>query len=311
MQTTLPALRSGSRRALAAAGLLCLAACGGGPAPDSAYVAEIEAWQQRRVASIGNADGWLTVVGLTWLRPGLNRVGGAPDCDVVLPGDGVPATVAGLVLGEDGRVTLVPEPDAGLSLGDEPAVERALATDRDGAPDVVTRGSVSFHLIARGDQVGVRVKDRDSAARRDFRGLEYYPIDPGYRVAGVLERYPEPRQVLVPSAQGPDQPMLVPGRVRFTLRGTACSLEPLVSSAEDDQFMFVFRDATSGRTTYGAGRFLYAPAPRPGSDAVTLDFNRAYSPPCAFTAHATCPLPPPGNALAVAVEAGEKDYGAH
>lgn len=306
-----------NRSSLISCGLSCLllplllATCGAPPAADSEYVAEIEAWQQRRIAGIGSPDGWLTVVDLVWLEPGVNRVGGAPDSTVVLPGDDVPGLEAELDLHEDGSLVLRPGPESDLVIDGEPATERPLATDHDGEPTVVERGSVSFYPIKRGDQVAVRVKDRDSEARTNFKGLVYYPIDPTYRVTATFESYPEPRRVLVPSAQGPDQPMLIPGRVRFTLRGAECALEPLISSPEDDELMFVFRDTTSGRSTYGAGRFLYASAPASGSDTVVLDFNRAYSPPCAFTAYATCPLPPPGNTLPIAVEAGEKDYGAH
>ena len=76
----------------------------------------------------------------------------------------------------------------------------------------------------------------------------------------------------------------------------------------DTQLFFIFRDATSGKTTYGAGRFLHADPPKDGR--VILDFNKAYSPPCAVTPYATCPLPPPQNRLPVAIEAGEIGRGA-
>ncbi|HYN00995.1 MAG TPA: DUF1684 domain-containing protein, partial [Vicinamibacteria bacterium] len=74
-----------------------------------------------------------------------------------------------------------------------------------------------------------------------------------------------------------------------------------------EQLFFILRDQTSGKETYGAGRFLYADLPKAGK--VVLDFNKAYNPPCAFTPYATCPLPPPQNWMPVRVEAGEMAYG--
>jgi len=102
--------------------------------------------------------------------------------------------------------------------------------------------------------------------------------------------------------------MLATGALRFTINGDEQVLEPYVASPDDDSLFLIFRDATSGVTTYGAGRFLSAAAP--GEDGTTvLDFNLAYNPPCAFTPYATCPLPPPQNVLDVAIEAGEQYHG--
>ena len=103
--------------------------------------------------------------------------------------------------------------------------------------------------------------------------------------------------------------MLAPGYVRFTLGGQELTLEPVVSTPEDESYFFIFRDATSGKETYGGGRFMYTE--RAVAGTVVLDFNKAYNPPCVFTPYATCPLPPPRNALAVRIEAGEKVYGRH
>ena len=90
------------------------------------------------------------------------------------------------------------------------------------------------------------------------------------------------------------------------MKGKTLRLEPVT---EDNQLFFMFKDGTSGKGTYGAGRFVYAAMPK--GDSVEIDFNQAHNPPCAFTAFATCPLPPKQNTLAVSVEAGEKNYGHH
>ncbi len=290
---------------------LCLAAlipllpsCSRHDAPPR-YRAEINRFRSEREARLTAEDGWLSLVGLHWLTPGVNRFGSAPANDVVLEGDPVPPYAGILEVGEGGTITLRTTTASGITLGGEPVAERRLATDASGTPDVLALGTLRFHVIDRSGRLGLRVKDLASTARRRFTGIEYFPTDTAYRVEGRFERYTSARTVAVASAQGPDQEMLVPGVVRFSLRGTELSLEPYVSSPDDDSLFFVFRDATSGSTTYGAGRFLTANAPADGSGAVVLDFNRAINPPCAFTPYATCPIASAANTLSVAVEAGE------
>lgn len=291
--------------------LVLLTACGGTPPADPTWVAEIEAWRAQRLASLTAEEGWLTLVGLHWLRPGPNRVGSAPDSDVYLEGEGVPAEVATLTVTEDWRVFLSPSPTGGLEVDGQPALPGQLATDRDGTPSRLTVGPLRMVVIRRGDQLALRVRNPAARARSQFKGLTYFPIDPRYRVTAQLEPFDAPREVVLATAQGPSQRLLAPGVVRFTLRGRQLALTPLLGSPTDTSFFFVFRDATSGKETYGAGRFLDAAAPAAGSTTFELDFNRAYNPPCAFTPFATCPLPPPENLLPVAIRAGEKRYGEH
>jgi uncharacterized protein (DUF1684 family) len=308
---------SSTRRtaALPAAALIALAMLSGcgrkTPAVNPGYLAGIEKWRAERLASLTSEDGWLTVVGLFWLRPGPNRFGSAQGNEVVLPGTGTPAFAGTLELRQDATVLLHPGPGSVLTVAGVPATERVLASDRTGKPDVLAIGGVRFYLIERGGKLAVRVKDRTSPRRVGFAGIRYFPVDVSYRVEGTFEPYPSPREVAVATVQGPEQKMLAPGVVRFRLHGTPLVLEPFVSSPDDSSFFFVFRDATSGRETYGAGRFLDTAAPEAGSGSVMLDFNRAYTPPCAFTPYATCPLPPRQNELPVRIEAGEKFSGGH
>jgi len=281
------------------------------PAVDPGYLADLEKWRAERIAELTSENGWLSVVGLSWLRPGENRFGSDAGNEVVLPGKGTPALAGTIELRQDGAALLHPGSGTGVTVGGSPATERVLASDRTGKPDVVAVGSVRFYLIERGGKLAVRVKDPHSVRRVGFGGIRYFSVDTAYRVEGALERYPSPREVAVATVQGPEQKMLGPGIVRFRLGGRSLALEPFVSSPDDTSFFFVFRDATSSSETYGAGRFLDAPAPEPDSTRVVLDFNRAYSPPCAFTPYATCPLPPRQNELPVRIEAGEKFSGGH
>ena len=143
----------------------------------------------------------------------------------------------------------------------------------------------------------MRVKDPDAPARRDFAGIEYFPIDPSWRVQARFERSDPPKKIPVPDILGVVEDEDSPGAVVFTHDGATYRLDALMEPGESDLFLIV-GDRTNGHETYGGGRFLYAPAPGPDG-LVTVDFNRAYNPPCAFTEFATCPLPPPGNKLPI------------
>jgi uncharacterized protein (DUF1684 family) len=281
------------------------ASCTKAPEPvDPAYAAEIDAWRNQRLERLTADDGWLTLTGLYWLEPGENRFGSAPDSNVVLPDDSVPEIAGLLILGADGSVAALAEPDSGAEVNGEPLTSTILATDADGRPDVVTAGRISFYIIDREGRLAARVKDPEALTRLTFTGIEHFAIDPAYRVEARFEPYDEPRDVAIPTVLGRDTSMLATGVLRFTLNGEEQVLEPYLDTPEDDTLFLIFRDATSGVTTYGAGRFLTADAP--GEDGTTvLDFNLAYNPPCAFTPYATCPLPPPQNVLDVAIEAGE------
>lgn len=273
------------------------------------YLADLEHFRQQRLADLKAEDGWLTLAGLIWLRPGDNHFGADSTNEVVLHGEGVAPRAGMLTLTPDGTVMAQAQPGVTVTVNGEPLSAMPLRSDRQGKPDLLRVGRLSLHVIERSGQLGVRVRDPDSPARRTLSALEYYPVDPELRVTGVFEPLASPREVDVPSAHGPSQRMPVAGKVRFVLKGQECSLEPFVAGTSGDRLFFVFADRTNGVETYGAGRFLDAETPAAGSRQVVLDFNRAVSPPCAFTPYATCPLPTAPNRLPLRVEAGEKAPG--
>jgi uncharacterized protein (DUF1684 family) len=288
-----------------------LLSCNRPPALDPAYAEELTQFRARRVASLTKEDGWLSLVGLAWLKPGENAFGSDPAGAVVLTAPGLPARAGIFVLGADGTVALKPEPGAVVAVNGAPATGAPLAADRTGKPDLVTVGRLRLTLIQRADQLGIRVRDPESPARTGFKGIDGFSIDPRLKVKGTFEPFASLREVEVPSAHGPAQKMFAAGVVKFRIGDRDLSLEPFVDGPDDDTFFFVFRDRTAGTETYGGGRFLNAAAPKPPSREVTLDFNRATSPPCAFSPFATCPLPLPQNDLAVRIEAGEKAPAGH
>jgi uncharacterized protein (DUF1684 family) len=273
--------------------------CSTGPAT---YIEEVERYRVEREERLRAEDGWLTLVGLFWLEAGENRLGSDPSNPIALP-EGTAPPVAGSVFYDGSTARLVTEPAGGITFDGEPVTELDLGGPGT-EPRVLRLGRLQFYLIERGGRHAIRVKDPENPAREQFGGLEYFPVDPGYRLQASFRPYDEPREIEVATVVGTAR-FLVPGRLEFTLHGQSLSLEPLVSDPSDAELFLIFKDATSGRETYGAGRYLYTTL---DADEVELDFNKAYNPPCAFTPFATCPLPPPGNRLAVRIEAGEKRF---
>jgi uncharacterized protein (DUF1684 family) len=284
-------------------------ACSEAPPPvDPQYSAEIEEWRKARLARLTSDDGWLTVTGLYWLERGHNAFGSGEENPVVLPDASLPSVAGSIVFGENGVVILTSESTAKVLVNGKVISETVLKTDAEGSPDIAIAGRIQFYVIDREGRLAVRVKDPKALTRTRFEGIDHFPIDPSMRVQARLEPYESPRQVAVPTEIGTDTTYLAPGVLHFTIAGHELTLEPFLSGPENERYFLLFRDGTSGETTYGAGRFLYSSAVD-DSGTTILDFNLAYNPPCAFTPHATCPLPPPQNWFQTPIEAGEKYSG--
>ena len=285
---------------------LGLAGCGGGggdTAPVDPYVASIDAWHAGRVEALRAADGWLTLVGLHELGAGPYVVGAGDECDVRLAAG--PARLGVLALDGD-TVTFTAEPGVTVG-GATPDGPAALADDAAGAPTVIAAGTVSAYVISRGDRRFLRVKDSASAARRDFAGVDRYPVDAAWRLTARLETRDMPPTLPVVNVLGQVTQEPSPG-VLIIPWGTR-HLRLIPTGDPGGPLFLVFGDATNGDGTYPAGRFLSCDPPA-ADGTVIVDFNRAVNPPCAFSPYATCPLPPPENVLPVAVTAGEKTWGA-
>jgi len=271
--------------------------------PDSiaAHQREFEAWRKDRVASLSKPDGWLSLAGLYWLNPGDNKFGSAESNPVRFP-DKAPAQMGTFTL-DYGKVHVSVLPDAKVTSDGAPVAQMDLISDQDGKPTILQMGSLSWYVIQRGDRFAIRIKDTDSPALQMFKGVPYYPYSEAWRFVATWEPYIPPKQVQVTNIVGQTFDQQCPGAYVFQKNGVTYRLEP---TREENQLFLVFSDATTGRDTYGGGRFLYTSIPDMNTHKVVLDFNRAYNPPCAFTAWATCPLPMPQNKLAIRVEAGEK-----
>ncbi|MCY3817666.1 MAG: DUF1684 domain-containing protein [Gammaproteobacteria bacterium] len=267
------------------------------------YVQSIADWRAEREEELKGPDGWLNLAGLYWLEPGATSMGAAPDNDIVLS-DLPAAPYVGAFVWENGIVEFRADPGAEVVSNGERVTQLRLVHDEEGDPTVLTHGSVSWHAIGRLDRMGVRLRDLNHPAVSAFPGIPAYPTDSAWRVEARFEPYARPEErILTTVVEGLGWKPTAPGVLAFELGGEPLSLE---AYAAGPGFLLIFADLTTGKTTYPAGRYLYAFASRRAGGTVTLDFNKAINPPCAFTDFATCPLPQRRNRLPIAIEAGEQ-----
>ena len=265
------------------------------------YAAEILQWRTERLANLKGPYGYLNLVGLYWLQEGSSRIGSAADNDIVFPANA--ASYIGELQTSAEGVVLAADSSADVRHEEIPVRSILISDDTTEKPVALTHESFAWTVIKRDGRFALRLRDFDHPAIAAFPPIESYPIDPAMRVAATLNPFDEPKVLDVKTTiEGLGYRPESPGTVAFDIDGTAYELEAYTSG---DRLFFVFGDATTGRETYPAGRFLYADVP--GDDGKTiLDFNRAYNPPCAFNEFATCPVASPRNRLLARIEAGEK-----
>lgn len=257
------------------------------------YARSVEEFRGRRLERLRQPNGWLTLVGLFWMEKGENRLGSGGDCTFRL---------------EAGPAYLGSYHWDGTHLGWKSAAGDEKVCDPD-EPETATTlkfGSISCYTIRRDGRLGVRVKDNDSPVRRNFQGLDFYAVDPAWRIQAHFKPYPKPREMRVESViSGLEEVSQSPGEIEFTRNGKQYSLQV---SGEGDGYSLMFGDRSNGHGSYGGGRFLDIDKADPQGQVV-LDFNKAYNPPCCWTPYATCPLPTRQNRLDFEVAAGEKFAG--
>ena len=269
----------------------------------AAYNQQIKSWRQHRVERLTAPTGWLSLVGLDWLTDGVNTLGSAKDSSIVLTK--APAHLGTITLG-NGKATIALDANSDATIDGAKKSGAALLDDSHEKPTAVAFGSVNFYLVQRGDKFGLRIKDSEAPTRKNFVGIDYFDIDPSWRIEAKWEAYNPPHAVQEPNVLGQVDKVIVPGAAVFVRGGKTYRVEPVIETPGDKELFLVFADKTSGKETYGAARFLYTSEPKDGK--VILDFNQAYNPPCAFTPYATCPLPTKQNRLDLRVTAGEKKY---
>jgi uncharacterized protein (DUF1684 family) len=278
-------------------------------ADDASYVAEIQKWREVREKNLRADNGWLTLAGRFPLKPGDNTFGVGKDNDVVFPrelkGTGPERLGALAVDAAAKKVTLKLADGVTMTSGGKPfSGERLLGVAAD-KRDWVALGRLSMHLIERDGQFVLRLADNESAVRKNFAGLTWYPVDAKFKVEATFVPYPPGKTLPIVNIIDEISNLPCPGYAEFKLDGVTHTLDAI---GEGGGLFFVLRDGTSGNTTYRPARFLTVEKRPKDNERFTLDFNKAYNPPCSFSEFTTCPLPPRQNTLKVRIEAGEK-YG--
>ena len=269
------------------------------------YFKSINRWQSQRVATLTSPDGFLTLVGLPWLKEGQNNMGSASNNDALFP-EYLPPKIGMIEVGAEG-IYLTIEPGVSAMIADTAVTHTQLLTDADpSGPTIIHMGSVSWFVIKRGDALGIRIRDSQSKRRLEFKEVGRFPLNEAWVVEGTFQPYEEPRLVPIPTILGTQEEMVSPGTVALTIHGKEIKLVAL-KSQNPEQLFLIIADETSGKETYGGGRFLMS-EPVDENGRVIVDFNKATNPPCAFSPYATCPRPPAENRLAFPIQAGEKVY---
>jgi len=261
-----------------------------------------EAWRAEREASMRAEDSWMNLAGLFWLEEGSHRFGTGEDMDIVLPRHATVPFAGTLTVNGDGTV------DYRMNRGQRAVMkEKTVNEGTLQVGDVLAHNNLRMILLERGDRLALRLRDLRTKTFTEFESLDFYSPRRKYFLEARFVPFEEPEEMQIATVVGTEITYYVPGRIEFTLDGQEMSLLPTLSSLDDERFWIMFKDQTAGRTTYGAGRFLYADRPNENNEMI-LNFNRAYNPPCAYSAYATCPLPPGENWLTVEIEAGERRY---
>jgi uncharacterized protein (DUF1684 family) len=272
--------------------------------PAEEFEAGYSAWEAARMDEMQGEESWLSLAGLFWLEPGQYRFGASPANEFVLAT--VPAPpVIGTFFVDDDSVRFEADPSVDVTREGTAVSSLVLVSDAGHAPTELASGTLRWSLIERDGMLGIRVRDLEHPDLVAFDGIDTYPVDVAWAVRARYEPFETPQPIVFPTVLGTMREEEAPGRLYFEIEGVEYHLDPV--PRDGDRYFLVFGDDTNARETYGAGRFLYTDMPGPDGTTV-IDFNRAYNPPCAFTAYSTCPQPPQQNRLSLQVTAGEKMY---
>ena len=277
------------------------------------YVDSINKWHTDREEVLKSPKGWLNLEGLFWLHKGVNTFGVSKNNDCVYenpnPSDVFfPDHLGNFIFDGDSVIWenldkyMVKVNNQNTFTGSKVCVFNGKGLSLEMAWSHFT-----WTIIKREDKIGVRFRNLKSDHVLLFKGIAHFPINEKFKIKAVLEA-PMVPYLMISNVLGQQVASKNAGKLNFTFQSKQYSLD--VIDEGDGLFFITFGDLTSGKTTYGAGRFIYIKKPDANGHTV-IDFNQAFNPPCAFTQFATCPLPPPQNRLPFAITAGEKNYGHH
>lgn len=274
----------------------------------SNYSKSINDWHKKRENDLKQPNGWLNLEGLFWLHKGVNTFGKAEGNDSRYQQNEFPAYLGDFIF-EGDSVVWVNKNNNTVKINniETKGTTPVVVFTKEGKAKVMDWSHFRWSVIKREDKVGIRFRNLEAAALKEFKGINRFPVDSNWRLKAVLVQ-PVQDLLMITNVLGQTTAQKSAGRLLFTIDKKEYSLDVIDEGGPN--LFIVFGDETAGKTTYGAGRFIDIPKPD-GSGNTEIDFNKAYNPPCAFSAFATCPLPPPQNRLKVSITAGEKNYGHH
>ncbi|HJS18647.1 MAG TPA: DUF1684 domain-containing protein [Anaerolineales bacterium] len=263
------------------------------------HEAQILLWQAKRYDDLVRENGWLALAGLSWLKEGRNLIGSNPLCEVNLP-DSAP-TFLGVIEKKGRIVRFLSAEGVRVEVNGKPTGKTILKSNQDPHPSFITWNKVRMVLHEHGDRYAIRVWDNSRTERFTLPLLRWFPINKNLRFNARYTAYSEPKITGQADSFGEIVEDHLDGYLSFTFDGRKYQLD--VTKTKAGKLFLKFKDLTSSRETYPPSRYLYTEPVVSGK--VILDFNYAYSPPCAYTPYATCIFAPPQNHLPFRVEAGE------
>jgi uncharacterized protein (DUF1684 family) len=271
------------------------------------YNAEIEQWKIARINALKAENGWLNLVGLYWLNEGNNSFGIAKSNSIIFPKGSIVANAGNLFL-KNQMVKLTPASGVAIKVNDKivKTTETVYSKELEKSASM-SYGSLHWTIIRREDKIGIRLRDYNSSLVKTFKGADRFPTDSNWRIEAILQAPANSSTIPITNVLGQTIQMKLLGKLQFNINKQIYSLDVV---EEETALFVIFGDLTNKKETYGAGRFMYIPAPD-SSGRTVIDFNKAFNPPCVFTPYATCPLPPKQNMLPIPITAGEKNYIAH
>jgi uncharacterized protein len=283
----------------------CIAQDDASTQPQNSHEKEILDWQLANEKRFQEPFGWLALTGHYWLQEGINSVGSDANSQVKLP-ENLPPNASGSIFVKGRTVELRTGQDSPIQINGRSETNVKLSIDSseaesDGSDKITIGDRVRLQLVRRVGRFAIRVRDRESSLLKEFKGKKWHPPRPEYRVEATFTPYEPVRSIQIVNIQGDSVESKVVGSLKFRIQDNELQLDAF--SESPDSLFLVFKDRTSGKTTYAPGRFLTTEAPVNGR--VILDFNKAYNPPCAFSPHTLCPLPPKQNHLDIEIAAGE------
>jgi uncharacterized protein (DUF1684 family) len=265
----------------------------------SEYEEQILRWRAKKYNDLVGENGWLALAGLSWLKPGRNLVGSNPMCEVTLP-ERAP-TFLGVIEMSGKTIRLQVADGVPVQVNGKPVQKAVLKSNKDPKPSYITWNDMRMVLHEHAGRYAIRIWDNQRRHHFTLPLMKWFPINKQFRFHARYTPYPEPKVSGQPDTFGDTVEDRLDGYVSFHFEGKTYKLD--ATDVKDKKLFIKFRDLTSSKETYPPSRYCYTEPVQDGK--VVLDFNYAYSPPCAYSEYATCIFAPQQNHLPFRVEAGE------